>query len=415
MKAAIIATGSELITGLVKDSNSSFLARNLNNIGFEIENIFICGDEKKDIKKIISYAADNSDLIFITGGLGPTEDDKTKEAFAEALNLKLKYSKTIEKKLQSYFSNHNSNLTDNNLSQAYYPEGAEIIENNKGTAPVIKYSRQNKLFYLLPGVPAELKYLFKNKILANLKKISNEQILIKEFNFIGIGESTLASQVDKLNLNSVLDISYQAGRAEVKLRIKINNGSSLTEKEKRKEILEAADTIKKEFKEYIYGEDQKDIVDKIHKLLTKRKLTISTAESFTGGLIAERLSQKPGSSNYFLGSIVAYNEKIKKNLLKVDAKLLKKYGVVSRECAAVMAENAAEIFNSDLAIGSTGAAGPASHNGEAAGTMFISIYYQGKTKTFKITKNYGREMNCYYSSQTALFESYKLIKESEVK
>lgn len=413
MRTAIIATGSELISGLVQDNNSKFLAENLAILGFEPENIFICGDEKENIKKTILTASQNADLIFISGGLGPTKDDQTKEAFAEALDLNLVYSQEIENKLKNIFCNHNSKMTSNNLSQAYTPEGAEIINNEKGTAPALKVETQNKTFYLLPGVPSELKYLFKNKILKDLKKKSKNKLFIKEFNFIGIGESTLASKVDNLRFDPALKISYQAGRAEVKLRLKIEQNCQLTAPEKNKIINEAAGKIKTEFKEFIYGEDQENILDKVHKLLISKKLSIATAESFTGGLIAERLTSRAGSSQYFLGSIVAYNEKIKKEILNIDAELLDRYGVVSRECVKAMLENTAEIFNSKITAAATGAAGPTAHNGKSAGTMFIALSYKEKTKILKLQKNYGREMNRYYASQIVLFEIYKLIKESE--
>ncbi len=413
MKTAIIATGSELISGLVQDSNSKFLAENLANLGFEPENIFICGDEKENIKNTIFTASQNADLIFISGGLGPTKDDQTKEAFAEVLDLNLIYSKKIEKKLKNIFYNHNSKMTSNNLSQAYIPEGAEIINNEKGTAPALKVKTENKTFYLLPGVPSELKYLFKNKILKELKKKSKNKLFIKEFNFIGIGESTLASKVDNLKFDSNLKVSYQAGRAEVKLRLKIDQNSQLAAEEKNEIINTAAEKIKKKFNDFIYGEDQQDILDKVHKLLITKKLSIATAESFTGGLIAERLSSRAGSSQYFLGSIVAYNEKVKKEILNIDSELLDRYGVVSRECVKAMVENTAKIFNSEITAATTGAAGPTAHNGKSAGTMFIAISYNEKTKILKLQKNYGREMNRYYASQIVLFEIYKLIKGSE--
>ncbi|MFP4371002.1 MAG: competence/damage-inducible protein A [Halanaerobium sp.] len=413
MKTAIVATGSELIRGLVQDSNSKFLAENLNNLGFENKNILVCGDEKEDIKINILSAAQRADLIFITGGLGPTKDDLTKDAFAEAFDLKLFYSEEIENKLKNIFCNHHSKMTSNNLSQAYLPAGAEIIDNEKGTAPALKIKLQDKFFYLLPGVPSELKYLFNEKIISDLKKLTKNKILIKEFNFIGIGESTLASKIEAMDLNPALETSYQAGKAEVKLRIKIKQDAEIEAGEKKKIIKEAKNQIKKEFKDFIYGENQQTILDKVHKKLISKNLSIATAESFTGGLIAERLTKKAGSSQYFLGSIVAYNQKIKKELLNIEQEILTKYGVVSRECVKAMAENAAAIFNSKIAVATTGAAGPEKHDGKSAGTMFVSLFYQGQIKIFKIEKNYGRELNRFYASQIALFEIYKLINESE--
>ncbi|MFW6230173.1 MAG: nicotinamide-nucleotide amidohydrolase family protein, partial [Halanaerobium sp.] len=239
-----------------------------------------------------------------------------------------------------------------------------------------------------------------------------DQILIKEFNFIGIGESTLASKVSDLNLSSEIKVSYQAGKAEVKLRLKIDQKSKFDLREKKVILKKAVNIIRSEFSDFIYGEDQQSILQKVHDLLISKKLSIAAAESFTGGLIAERLTEKAGSSQYFLGSIVAYNEKFKREILHIAPKILDKYGVVSKECVQAMVKNAAEIFKSDITAATTGAAGPGGHDGQKAGTMFAALSYQGTERIIKFNKNYGREMNRYYASQIVLFEIYKLIKES---
>lgn len=409
MNAAIVATGSELISGLVQDSNSKFLAENLSSYGFDVKNIYICGDDKKNIKDTIKSAENNADIIFITGGLGPTKDDQSKEAFAEAFNLDLIYSEEIEDKLKDFFCRHKSTMTTNNLSQAYIPRGAEIIKNKRGTAPALKIEVGNKIFYLLPGVPDELKYIFKTEIAKDLKEITEKDILISEFNFIGIGESTLADQISNLNFDPKLEISYQAGRAEVKLRLKIS-GNSEKENENHKILLAAESEIEENLGDYIYSRGSKGILDILYSTLVNNNLTISTAESFTAGLLAERLTEKAGSSKYFKGSIIAYNNEVKKKLLKIDKKIIDNYGVVSKECAAAMAKNSAEIFDSDLAIAATGVAGPEAHAGKDAGTMYLAIYYRGQLRDLKLQKNYGRNLNRFYASQIAFFELIKLIK-----
>lgn len=413
LKAAVVATGSELLTGLVQDSNSNFLAAKLSSLGYQMESIYICGDQKKEIKKNILQAAENADLIIITGGLGPTADDQTKEAFAEALDLKLNFSRVVEDKLQDIYFNSVEQMPENNLSQAYIPAGAELLENERGTAPALKVKDKKHLFYLLPGVPSELRYIFKQKIVEDLKALNKNSIFVKEFNFIGIGESALAAEVENLNFNSNLKLSYQAGKAEVKLRLTIDR-ENLRKDQKKEIIRAAAELIRERFSQYLYGEDKESLLDKLHPLLLEKKITISTAESFTGGLIAERLTEKAGSSAYFIGSVVAYNQSVKKKLLQIDDALLRKQGVVSRECADAMAKKTAELFSSEISIATTGAAGPGSHDGKEAGTMFISIFYKNKLKTIKINKNYGRKMNRYYASQLALFKLYRLLKEGEV-
>ncbi len=409
MDTAIIATGSELLSGHVIDSNSKFIAENLRELGYRVRGIYLSDDRKDDIIRMINTASENADIIIITGGLGPTEDDLSRNALAEALNKKLIYSKKIEKKLKDFFAERSYEMTENNLRQAYVPEGAETINNDNGTAPALKISENGKLYYLLPGVPREMKAIFNKYIISDLLDLSDKKIFYREYNFIGIGESSLENRVKELDFDDRLAISYQAAKGQVKMRLK-----STTERAEENQIenilLEADKIMVENFNEFLISSDSREILDVFFDEITKSGLSISTAESFTGGLIAERLTQKEGSSKYFRGSIIAYNNQIKTEVLNVDQETIKKHGAVSRECVEAMAVNTADIFKSDIAAAASGAAGPGSLEGKKAGTMHLAVKFKDIIKHIELHKNYGRDLNRFYASQIILFEIIKLLK-----
>ncbi|MGM0601710.1 MAG: competence/damage-inducible protein A [Bacillota bacterium] len=406
MDVSIIVTGSEILYGKVQDTNSTFLAQKLTDIGLKIKNIIVCSDEKADIKEKIKFAIKSSDLIFITGGLGPTEDDLTKDALAEAVNINLEFSDRLAERLYSFFKKSSSKMTENNLRQAYLPENAEPILNNNGTAPGVKLNHNDKTFYLMPGVPSEMKSMFLKQIYPELKKTNNNNIFFKEYNFIGIGESTLADKIEKLTIPENAVISYQAGRGEVKLRLKVE-----AEDDDITNTVEFFDNlISTHFTDYFYGSGDSTLLEVFCDRLKKSGLTISTAESFTGGLLSKRLTDLKGSSAYFKGGIVAYSSEAKKTVLKINPSILERYGAVSHETALSMADNIADIFAADIGVSTTGAAGPGSLEGRKAGTMFIGIKFFSQLLSFKLNKNYNRKLNRWYTSQIVLFKLNQLLK-----
>jgi nicotinamide-nucleotide amidase len=411
LNTAIIATGSELLSGYVMDSNSKFIAENLRELGFTVRGIYLSDDNKDDIIRMINTASENADIIIITGGLGPTEDDLSRNALAEALNKKLIYSKDIEKKLKKFFADRSYEMTDNNLRQAYVPEGAETINNDNGTAPALKISQNGKLYYLLPGVPREMKAIFNKYIQPDLIDLSDKKIIYREYNFIGIGESSLENRIKGLNFDERLDISYQAAKGQVKMRLK-STTERAAESRLEKILLEADKIVEENLEEFLISRDNREILDVFYDEIIKSGLSISTAESFTGGLIAERLTQKEGSSAFFKGSIVAYNNLIKTEVLNIDKKIIEKHGAVSRECVEAMAVNTARIFKSDIAAAASGVAGPGSIENKKAGTMHLAIKFKDEIKHLKLNKNYGRDLNRFYASQIALFEIIKLLKDN---
>lgn len=409
LDTAIIATGSELLSGYVIDSNSKFIAENLRELGFTVKGIYLSDDKKDDIIRMINTASENADIIIITGGLGPTEDDLSRNALAEALNKELIYSKDIENKLKRFFADRSYEMTDNNLRQAYLPKGAEAINNDNGTAPALKISQNEKLYYLLPGVPREMKAIFNKYIIDDLLKLSDKKIIYREYNFIGIGESSLENKVKDFDFDKRLDLSYQAAKGQVKMRLK-STTEKTAEKEIEKMLLEADKIIEENLTEFLISRDNREILDVFFDEITKSGMSISTAESFTGGLIAERLTQKEGSSAFYKGSIIAYSNQIKTELLNIDQKIIRDHGAVSRECVEAMAVNSAKIFKSDIAAAVSGVAGPGSLEGKKAGTMHLAVKFKDELKHLELHKNYGRDLNRFYASQIILFEIIKLLK-----
>ncbi len=404
MDVSIIVTGSEILYGKVQDTNSNFLAQKLTDIGLNIKNIIVCSDEKSDIKEKLKFAAETTDLIFVTGGLGPTEDDLTKNAMAEAAGIKLEFSDILAERLHSFFENSSSKMTENNLRQAYLPKNAEAVLNNNGTAPGIKLNHNNKTFYLMPGVPSEMRSMFLEQIYPELKNTNNNSIFFKEYNFIGIGESTLADKIEKLNIPENAVLSYQAGRGEVKLRLKVKNDDNA------ESTIDFFDNlISTKFTDYFYGTGDMSLLEIFCDRLKKSDLTISTAESFTGGLLGKRLTELEGSSAYFKGGIIAYSSEAKKNVLKINANILEKYGAVSHETALAMANNITDIFASDIGVSTTGAAGPGSLEGKNAGTMFVGIKFFSQLFSFKLNKNYNRKLNRWYATQIILLKIMKML------
>jgi len=412
LDTAIIATGSELLAGHVADSNSKFIAEKLREIGFTVRGIYLSDDNKEDIKRMINTAFETADLIIMTGGLGPTKDDLSREAAAEALNKELIFSEEIAERLKTFFSERNYTMTKNNLRQAYLPEGAEVINNNNGTAPALKIPNDDNMIYLLPGVPREMKAIFEGYILDELRQLSDKKIICRQYNFIGIGESSLEDSIKDIDLDQRLEKSYQAAKGQVKLRLKAD--SKKLNEDKIRELLDQADMeIEKNFSEYIISRDDRGILEVFFDEIQKSGLSISTAESFTGGLIGERLSKLAGSSAFYKGSIVAYNNQAKINLLNIDSELLNKHGAVSSECVRAMAESSARLFDSDIAAASSGAAGPESLEGKKAGTMHLALKFKDSIIDFKLEKNYGRSLNRFYASQFLLFEIIKLLRKEQ--
>ena len=387
MKNAVLITiGDEILSGNTIDTNSNFIATQLKNIGFKVVQIFTISDEIETIKKNLKSAFELGNLVITTGGLGPTKDDKTKKAFAEFFNDTLvSDAETLEHLRQLLIKRKREHLFDINLPQADILSKSKVFQNHNGTAPSLMVEENGKIAICLPGVPYEVKPLIKNQIIPYLQeKFEQNFIVSRIISVVNFPESLLSETIEtwELALPSTISLSYLPIANRVKLR--------LTAAGKNEEILnqqldEEITKLKPLIQENIISENGDSIEEILHDLLISKNLTISTAESCTGGELSHLITSVSGSSNYFLGGICTYQTQKKSEILGVSEDLIKEKTVVSEEVAQAMSLGCQKLFKTDIALSTTGVAGPNSDEFESeVGTVFYSIRVQNFEKTFKL-------------------------------
>ncbi len=376
MFAEIITIGDEILIGQILDTNSAFIAKELNKIGISVYQISTVQDERKHILAALEEARSRAQIIIVTGGLGPTKDDITKRTFCEFFNDKLVKNEAILRHVEKLFASFVSTpITDVNRQQAMVPSKATILHNANGTAPGMWMHSDGVSFVSLPGVPFEMKALMMNSVIPKIvEDFERPYIIHKTLVTYGLGESAVADRIEEWegNLPSFIKLAYLPNLGKVRLR--------LTAKGPNKKIL--ADGIEEEIKKLLpliedifYGTDDDETLEEyVAKLLVSKKMTLATAESCTGGKIAQKITALAGASKYFKGSVVSYATETKINVLKVPKVLIDKHSVVSAEVAKTMAKNAKELLKTDFAIATTGNAGPTKGESDAEiGTVFIAI------------------------------------------
>ncbi|WP_394975774.1 competence/damage-inducible protein A [uncultured Croceitalea sp.] len=393
MQAEIITIGDEILIGQIVDSNSAFIAKELNKVGVSVYQITSIQDDKVHILDSLRQANQRSQVVIITGGLGPTKDDITKHTLCEYFTDTLIENSEVLAHIEMLFAKYISTpISDLNRQQAMVPTKATVLKNEFGTAPGLWMQKDGTSFISMPGVPFEMKNLMKSAVLPRIiSQYERPYILHKTIMTYGLGESAIAEKIEdwENNLPSSIKLAYLPSLGRVRLRL----SSKGRDKEKLQAIVnEEAKKLYPLIGDIIYGEEDESIEVSIGNLLTDKKLTLATAESFTGGKIAEQLTAIPGTSKYFKGSIVSYATEAKVNLLRVDADLIKKHSVVSEEVAVAMARNAKEILNTDFAIATTGNAGPTKGDSdEPVGTVYIAISTPKHTFAQKFTMGNHRE------------------------
>ena len=405
ISAKIITIGDEILIGQIIDTNSTFISKQLISIGVEVREILTISDNKEDILNAFTDSVNKFDVIITTGGLGPTNDDITKEVFCEFFNDKLVHNSDLLVHIETLFKNFVDNpINELNRAQAFVPSKANLIENKFGTAAGMIFKKNNSFFISLPGVPYEMKSMIKNSVIPFIKKEFNCPVIIKETLLTyGVGESTIAKKLKDFeeNLPQNFKLAYLPNLGRVRLRL-ICKGSD------RKHLENEMDFYISQLFEIlgkivIGFESINSIESEIGKILKKNGKTLSTAESFTGGLISSRISSIPGASTYFKGSIVAYDTKIKKEILNVAEKEILDYSVVSSQVANSMALNAKKILKSDFAIATTGNAGPEKGDSDKdIGLIYISIATLNEVKSFEFNFGKNREKNINKSVNKAL-------------
>ncbi len=373
MKAEIVAVGTELLLGQIANTNAQWISQKLASYGVPVYFHTVVGDNMSRVKQTFETARSRSDLVIITGGLGPTEDDMTREAAQTLLQQELIEHKESMAKIEQYYLRNDREMTVNNRKQSRVFKNAKVLPNTEGMAPGQIVEEDDCLWVFLPGVPSEMKVLMEQHVLPYMKTTFqlHSQIKSEMLRFIGIGESTLEHELSDLIVEqSNPTIAPLASEGEVALRLTASGNSD-------EEVLRLIDTKKQQILsrvgEYYYGSDEITIEEKVRDLLKERQLTIGAAESLTGGLFMERLISFQGASSVCKGSLVAYTPEAKEKVIEVPRFIINDFGTISEECAEIMALNAQRILDTDLAISFTGAAGPDSSEGHAPGIVYIGI------------------------------------------
>jgi nicotinamide-nucleotide amidase len=380
-KAAIISVGNELLNGSTLDTNSNWLQKRLLSVSIPV--VYTCSivDDIDEIKNAIAYSAKKADVILITGGLGPTDDDLTRQAIAKYLNVELEYHPDIYAKIENFFISIKRPAVEKNKIQAYLPAGTSEIENNQGTAPGILYQDKKLLIASFPGVPYEMKAMFDNSVYPKLQEFNAGSFLaVKKLKCVGVGESSMAQMIgDMMERNRTPLINCTVDHGVITLHIISQARDEKTAQDAAEKDVEKLHSI---LGEYIYADEDLSLAEAIGRKLAEQKKTLSTAESCSGGLIAKLITDIPGSSRYFTYGWVTYSNEAKILQLGVDKNLIEKYGAVSREVAAAMASGAKVKSGSDYSIAVTGIAGPEGGSEQKpVGLVYISIASPNGVKT----------------------------------
>ena len=374
MKAIIITIGDELLIGQTVDTNSAWIGAELSIIGFDIIRKISIHDLRKDILEVLAEAAGKSEVVLITGGLGPTSDDITKQTICEFFHTRLIMNNEVLAMVTEMMKKRNFPMNENNRRQAEVPESCLVLKNEAGTAPGMWFEKDKTIFAFMPGVPYEMKYLMMEHIIPELKKRFTSQVIIhRNIMTYGAPEAKLAELLEgfESSLPSFIRLAYLPASGIIKLRL---TGTGTDRKALDKAIEENVTELYKIIPHLIFGENEDPFEVVIGNLLLERKQTICTAESCTGGNIAHMLTSVPGSSRYFIGSVVAYDNKVKENILGLPAEVISKYGAVSEEVARLMAEGARRIMETDYAVATTGIAGPdGGTESKPVGTICIAV------------------------------------------
>jgi len=377
-KIEFITTGNEIMSGLTVDTNFSWTAEKLSKHGLPIKYHSSVSDDKDDITSTLKYASKRSEFIIFTGGLGPTEDDLTSESAATVFNVPLVFNKGSFNEIKKKMSERGREVLDIHKKQAMFPKGSVVISNAVGTSSGFKYVEGKSSFYFLPGVPREFKSMIDDFVLPDILSSLKSKIEVSErvIKTVGLGESEVATRLKDIALENV-ELSYRIYFPEIHLKLVSKDKSIETAKNN---VDKYSEILMDKLGEYIFTTENEELEEVVSKLLVKSKLTIATAESCTGGLLASRLTDIPGSSEYFLRGVVSYSNKSKSDLLDVPEKLIDKYGAVSTEVVEAMAVGIKNISGTDIGIGISGIAGPGGGSKEKpVGTVYIGIAYKDET------------------------------------
>ena len=405
MKCEVISIGDELLIGQTINTNASWIGEQINILGFTISHCLVISDLKNDIINALDQAYKRSDIIIITGGLGPTNDDITKHTLTEYFNTSLDLDLDIEKNIIDYFTNRNLPILQSNRDQALIPKSCQVLPNSRGSASGMWFEKNGVVFISLPGVPYEMKGIMNDHVFSRLLALKGDENIIinKTIRTHGMGESFLAEVIkswEKKLANENIKLAYLPSPGIVKLRLSIIGKDRKSSEEKLNSYILK---LKKLIPEQIYGYDTDTMEGVVSNLLKEKKHTLSTAESCTGGNISKMITSISGSSSFFNGSLVTYTNKSKSQLLDVNGQVIEKHGAVSQQVVEQMAKNVRLKFDSDYGISTSGIAGPTGGTADKpVGTVWIAVASEEKVISKKLNLGYNRERNIHVSSLSVL-------------
>ena len=410
MFAELITIGDELLIGQVVDTNSAWMGRELNNIGIEVLRIVSVRDREEEILEAIDNAMKRVNIVLVTGGLGPTKDDITKQTLCKYFNTELIFSEEVFENVKRVLAGKIP-MNKLNKGQAMVPKNCTVINNPVGSASVSWFERDGKVLVSMPGVPQEMTTVMAESVLPKLhERFQTDVIMHQTFLVQHYPESVLAEKLEawEVALPDCIKLAYLPKLGIIRMRL---TGRGHDRKEVETLLNREKAKLETILGEDIFSEEDTPLEVIIGELLKKRKLTVSTAESCTGGSIAERLTSIAGSSEYFKGSIVAYSNEVKKDLLYVSSETLEKYGAVSEETVIEMVKGAMKTLKTDCAVATSGIAGPGGGTPEKpVGTVWIAAGYKNEIRTYKQETNRGRSMNIERAGNNALLMLRDLLK-----
>lgn len=411
MQSIIISIGDELLIGQTINTNSGWMGAELNKIGVDVIEVLTISDKRHAIEQALSYAESKADLVLITGGLGPTKDDITKKVFADYFNAPLVENKRALENVEGFFKRYNREMLPVNKLQALVPAGCQMLLNKAGTAPGMWMENEEAIFVSMPGVPSEMKYLMLNEVLPRIQKSFDLPSIVHHTIMTqGLGESYIAEEISDIedNLPEYIKLAYLPSPGLVKLRL-TGKGSDRVVLEQ--EIADIFDQIIARIPDAVFSNKEAKLEEVLGEKLSEKGLTISTAESCTSGALAARITSMAGSSKYFMGSVVAYSNEVKKNLLGVSEEVLNTLGAVSEQTVKQMAMGAKQLFGTDYAISTSGIAGPDGGTEEKpVGTVWIGIATPDVVIAEQFQMGKGRERVIEKTILSALSRVLTLVK-----
>ncbi len=407
MKAVILTIGDEILIGQIVDTNAAWIASELASIGAEVTLKMTAPDELSSILESLAFAFAHGEVVIMTGGLGPTKDDVTKKALAHYYDCGFTFSEETYERVRKIFEKRNIPLSEVHREQCNLPKAATLLHNGLGTAPGMWFERAGTYLASMPGVPHEMKYVMTHGVLPRLRDMNARIYRQKTIRTAGIGESMLADQIEPVLEGHPVKTAYLPSQGQVRIRLS-HTGDDVQRVEA--ELADAVKEVATEVRQYVFGYDDVTLESAVGQVLREQGLTLGAAESCTGGYFSHMITSIPGSSDYFLGSIISYANEVKQDLLGVPAEVLEAHGAVSEETAKHMAQGALARLACDVAVAVTGIAGPGGGTEEKpVGTVWIAVGDAHNIRARKLLFTKSRVLNIKYTAIYALIMLRSLL------